>query len=46
MGPLGSVGLLVGEASGSMAVGSFLVAEMTPGDHAGGRAVESGRLWN
>lgn len=47
VGPLGSVGLSVQEASGSMAVGSSLVEEMTPGDHSGGsRAVESGRLWN
>ena len=47
MGPPGSVGLLVQEASGSMAVGSSLVEEMTPGDRSGGSwAVESGRLWN
>ena len=47
VGPLGSVGLSVQEASGSMAVGSSLVEEMTPGDHSGGsRAVESGQLWN
>lgn len=47
IGPPGSVGLLVQEASGSMAVGSSLVEEMTPGDRSGGsQAVESGRLWN